>query len=64
MVVSMWRKRNTSTLLVGWQAGTTTLEISQKVKIIYHMLDPVIELLVICPEDLALFHQYLLTYVY
>jgi len=26
MLVRMWRKRNTPPLLVGWQAGTTTLE--------------------------------------
>jgi hypothetical protein len=28
MLVRMWRKRNTPSLLVGLQAGTTTLEIS------------------------------------
>jgi hypothetical protein len=28
MLVRMWRKRNTAPLLVGLQAGTTTLEIS------------------------------------
>ena len=28
MLVRMWRKRNTPPLLVGLQAGTTTLEIS------------------------------------
>jgi hypothetical protein len=28
MLVRMWRKRNTPPLLLGWQAGTTTLEIS------------------------------------
>jgi hypothetical protein len=28
MLASMWRKRNTLPLLVGLQAGTTTLEIS------------------------------------
>jgi hypothetical protein len=28
MLARMWRKRNTPTLLVGLQAGTTILEIS------------------------------------
>jgi hypothetical protein len=28
MLVRMWRKRNTPSVLVGLQAGTTTLEIS------------------------------------
>jgi hypothetical protein len=28
MLVRMWRKRNTPPLMVGLQAGTTTLEIS------------------------------------
>jgi hypothetical protein len=28
MLVRMWRKRNTPALLVGFQAGTTILEIS------------------------------------
>jgi hypothetical protein len=28
MLARLWRKRNTPPLLVGWQAGTTTLEIS------------------------------------
>jgi hypothetical protein len=28
MLVKMWKKRNTSPLLVGLQAGTTTREIS------------------------------------
>jgi hypothetical protein len=28
MLARMWRKRNTPALLVGLQAGTTTLEIS------------------------------------
>jgi hypothetical protein len=28
MLVRMWKKRNTLSLLVGLQAGTTTLEVS------------------------------------
>jgi hypothetical protein len=31
MLAKMWRKRNTPLLLVGLQAGTTTLEISSAV---------------------------------
>jgi hypothetical protein len=35
MLVRMWRKRNTTSLLVGFQSGTTTLEnsfaVSQKI---------------------------------
>jgi hypothetical protein len=50
----IWRKRNTPLLLVGLQAGTTTLEISvavtQKLDIALPG-DPAILLLGICPED-------------
>ena len=54
MLVRMWRKRNTPPLLVGLQAGTTTLEISlavpQKSDIVLPE-DPAIPLLGIYPED-------------
>ena len=42
MLVSMWKKRNTPPLLVGLQAGTTTLEISME---ILRKLD------IVLPED-------------
>jgi hypothetical protein len=52
MLVRMWRKRNTPTLLVGLPAGTTTLEISlvvsQKIGL---PEDPAIPFLDIYPED-------------
>ena len=50
----MWRKKNTPPLLVGFQACTTTLEISLAVpQKIGHVLpeDPAIPLLGIYPED-------------
>ena len=54
MLARMWRKRNTPPLLVGLQAGTTTLEISlvdpQKLDIVLPE-DPAIPLLGIYPED-------------
>jgi hypothetical protein len=54
MLARMWRKRNTTPLLVGLQAGTTTLEISlavpRKLGIVLP-LDPAIPLLGIYPED-------------
>ena len=54
MLVRIWRKRNTLSLLVGLQAGTTTLEISlvvpQKLDIVPPE-DPAIPLLGIYPED-------------
>jgi hypothetical protein len=54
MLVRMWRKKNTSPLLLGLQAGTTTLEISleflRKLDIVLPE-DPAIPLLGICPED-------------
>ena len=50
----MWRKQNNSPLLVGLQAGTTTLEISlvvfRKPDIVLQ-LEPAIPLLGIYPED-------------
>jgi hypothetical protein len=53
MLARMWRKRNTPPLLVGLQAGTTTLEVSlevpQKLDIILPE-DPAIPLLGINPE--------------
>jgi hypothetical protein len=52
MLGKMWRKRNTPLLLVGLQAGTTTLEISlavpQKIGLPEY---PAIPLLGIYPED-------------
>jgi hypothetical protein len=54
MLVRMWRKRNTLPLLVGLQAGTTTLEISLPVLRKLDMIlleDPAILLLGIYPED-------------
>jgi hypothetical protein len=54
MLARMWRKRNTPPLLVGLQAGTTTLEISlvvlRKLDIVLPE-DPAIPLLFIYPED-------------
>ena len=54
MLARMWRKRNIPPLLVGLQAGTTTLEISlvvpQKLDIVLPE-DPAIPLLGISPED-------------
>jgi hypothetical protein len=54
MLVWMWRKRNTPPLLLGLQAGTTTLEINLAVpQKIGHTTteDPLIPLLGIHPED-------------
>jgi hypothetical protein len=48
----MWRKRNTHPLLVGLQAGTTTLEILRILDIVL-LVDPVIPLLGIYPEDVS-----------
>jgi hypothetical protein len=54
MLARMWRKRNTPPLLVGLQAGTTTLEISlsvpRKLDIVL-LLDPAIPPLGIYSED-------------
>jgi hypothetical protein len=55
----MWRKRNTPPLLVGLQAGTTSLEINlavpQKIHIstldIVLLIDPTVPFLGIYPED-------------
>jgi hypothetical protein len=53
MLVKMWRKRNVPPLLVGFQAGITTLEISgqfiRKLDIVLPE-DPTISLLGINPE--------------
>jgi hypothetical protein len=49
MLARMWRKRNTPSLLVGLQAGTTTLEISLAVP--QKILHSAISLLSISPED-------------
>jgi hypothetical protein len=54
MLARMWRKKNTLPLLVGLQAGTTSLEISLEFppKIGHStMEDPAIPLLGIYPED-------------
>jgi hypothetical protein len=54
MLVRMWRKENTPPLLVGLQAGKTTLEISlwflRKLEI-FLPEDPAIPLLGIKPKD-------------
>jgi hypothetical protein len=54
MLVRTWRKRNTPPLLVGLQAGTTTLEISlavlRKLDIVLPEV-PAIPLLGIYPKD-------------
>jgi hypothetical protein len=53
MLMSLWRKRNTPPLLLGLQAGTTTLEISlgflRKLDLVLPE-DPAIPLLGIYPE--------------
>jgi hypothetical protein len=54
MLARMWRKRNTPPLLVGLQAGTTTLEITLQFLrklIIVLLVDPATPLLGIYPED-------------
>ena len=54
MLARFWRKRNTPPLLVGLQAGTTTLEISLVVPQKIHIVlpeDPAMPLLGIYPED-------------
>jgi hypothetical protein len=60
MLVRMWRKRNTPPLLVGLQAGTTTLEISlellRKLDIVLPE-DPLIPLLGIYPEEDPTFNK-------
>jgi hypothetical protein len=48
MLARMWRKRNTAPLMVGLQAGTTTLEISLLVP---QKTDPAISLLGVYPKD-------------
>jgi hypothetical protein len=48
----MWSKRNTPPLLVGLQAGTTTLEI-RKLDIVL-LEDPAFPLLGIYPEDVPI----------
>jgi hypothetical protein len=54
MLARMWRKRNTPPLLVEFQAGTTTVEISlvvlRKLDIVLPE-DPAIPLLGIYPEE-------------
>jgi hypothetical protein len=52
MLARMWRKRNTPPLLVGLQAGTTTLEISLKVP-----QNPAILLLGIYSKDAPTYNQ-------
>jgi hypothetical protein len=47
----MWRKRNTPPLLVGLQAGTTTLEISLAVPQKIDIENPAIPLFSIYPEN-------------
>jgi hypothetical protein len=61
MLARMWRKRNTPPLLVGLQAGTTTLEISlavpQKIDIVLPK-DPAMPLLSIYTEDAPTYINY------
>jgi hypothetical protein len=55
MLVRMWRKRNTPPLLVGFQAGTNTLEISlvvlQKIGYSSNWWSSCIPIVVIYPKD-------------
>ena len=53
MLAMMWRKRNTPPLLVGLQAGTTTLEVRLAVRKLDIILpdNPDMPLLGIYPED-------------
>jgi hypothetical protein len=51
MLARMWRKMNTFPLLVGLQAGTTTLKISLAVPHKVGPDDPAIPLLAIYSED-------------
>jgi hypothetical protein len=54
MLARIWKKRNTPLLLVGFQAGTITLEISLVVPQKIHIVlpeDPAMPLLGIYPED-------------
>jgi hypothetical protein len=59
MLARLWRKRNTPPLLVGLQAGTTTLDISlwflRKLEI---DKDPSIPLLGIYPEDTPTYNKH------
>jgi len=54
MLARMWRKRNTPPLLVGLQAGTTTVEISLAV---LRKLGPTIPLLRIYPKDAPAYNK-------
>jgi hypothetical protein len=51
MLVRMWRKRNTPPLLMGLEAGTTTLEISSEIPQKIGPEHPAIPFLGIYPED-------------
>ena len=51
MLARMWRKGNTPPLLVGLQAGTTTVEVSLRFLRKLEPEDPDISLLGIYPED-------------
>jgi hypothetical protein len=59
MLAIMWRRRNTTPLLVGLQAGTTTLEISlmdRKLDIVLFE-DSAIPLLGIYPKDAPTYNK-------
>jgi hypothetical protein len=60
MLLRMWRKRNTPPLLMGLQAGTTTLEISlvvlRKLDIVLPE-DPAISLLAIYSKDAPTYNK-------
>jgi hypothetical protein len=60
MLASIWRKRNTPPLLVGFQAGTATLEISLLLlRKLYIALfeDPDIPFLGIYPKDAPTYNK-------
>ena len=57
MLVKMWRKRNTPPLMVGLQAGTSTLEISLAVPQKIGPEDPAISLLGIYTRDALTYNK-------
>jgi hypothetical protein len=56
MLARMWRKKDTPPLLVGLQAGTTSLESVRKLDIVL-LEDPAIPLLGIYPEDAPTYNK-------
>jgi hypothetical protein len=60
MLARMWRKKDTPLLLVGLQAGTTTLETILKIPRKFSIVlldDPAIPLLGIYPENAATYNK-------